>query len=196
MVETYTNHHPETSANNLKLPELHQVFSNEIPPDVANALMDRGRKLVRREEVKQNVDDLEFTGKLDFGDNVDMYVAVDSKHVKGCHERLLYFVDADANGAVQGVSEVCLREQDSDFFRDKPFVSWTQTQEESRQRGLGMRRLRVMGAMSQEIFNLPLYSDTNMTDQARRLWERIVTEGGAKMIKDDKGHERFVASED
>ncbi len=76
-------------------------------------------------------------------------------------------------------------------FREKPFVARTRTLGERRQ-GLGTRRVEEMNAFTQAQYGLPLYSDTNQTDEAKALWEKLVATGRAKKYKEGGKNDRYV----
>jgi hypothetical protein len=84
---------------------------------------------------------------------------------------------------------------DSGYFKDKPFVGFTETDGNHRREGLGERRLRAMNALAQQKYGKPIHSDTVISEEARKLWEKLVTEGRATMYKEGK-HDRFIYSED
>jgi len=107
-------------------------------------------------------------------------------------EELTYLVDTDQEGLGIGYGEIRKRIYGKrKFFKDKPFVGDTFTKEENRSTGLGGRRLLIMNAICQILYQLPLYSDTLMSKEARSLWENLAALGKAKMQKEGKA-DRFV----
>lgn len=70
----------------------------------------------------------------------------------GDTERLTYFVDADGDKII-GRSELKLNikcpKECREYFKDKPFVGWIETDKNSRGQGLGTRRMYLMNAYSQ-----------------------------------------------
>ena len=112
-------------------------------------------------------------------------------------EQLSYFIDVNDDEEFQGDSELRKRisvagksGSENAFFVNKPFVGGTHTQEYCRRKGLGLRRIRMMNAYAQMTYGLPLHSDTLLSPEAKRLWERLVKEGEAKRYKEGK-HDRF-----
>ncbi len=72
-----------------------------------------------------------------------------------------------------------------------PYVSWTQTLEGETNRGLGMRRLRVMNEIANLRFGTPLSSDSCFFSEfAIKAWERLVRTGEAEPYEDN-GLTRF-----
>lgn len=80
---------------------------------------------------------------------------------------------------------------DLEYFKDKPFVGYTGTEEKYQKQGLGRRRLFLMNALAKTLYNNPVYSDTVITDEAKSLWEKLVQENLAKKIKEGN-EDRYV----
>lgn len=87
---------------------------------------------------------------------------------------------------------------DRDFFVQKPFVGWTETEavhattgESLLRRGLGIRRLRLMNALTLSEYGLPLYSDKDGGGEAY-VWEKLIRIGEARSFKMPCGHTRYV----
>lgn len=103
-------------------------------------------------------------------------------------ERLTYFVDMRGN-QVLGYSE--LRNNISnlrEYFRDKPFVGYTETEKDFRNQGLGTRRLLLMNAFSGAQYSLPLNSDTLNSEVS--VWEDLVQKGQAQKFQEGE-HLRY-----
>jgi hypothetical protein len=73
---------------------------------------------------------------------------------------------------------------DDEFFKNKPFVGFTETEKEYHKTGLGRRRLFLLNALAQSLYDQPLYSSTLIADEARSLWEKLVVEGKAEKFKE------------
>lgn len=109
----------------------------------------------------------------------------------GDTEELVYLIDLDSNGKEEGHGEIRMNVSNDDpYFKNKPFVGYTATEDGFRRQGLGTRRLLIMNTFTQILYDLPLHSDTLITDDARRLWERLVAEGKAIKYQEGK-NERF-----
>jgi len=109
----------------------------------------------------------------------------------GDTEELVYLIDVDSDGIEEGHGEIRMNiSNDDPYFKNKPFVGYTETEGGFRRQGLGTRRLLMMNTFTQMLYDLPLHSDTLIADDARRLWERLAVEG--KAIKYPEGqNERF-----
>jgi len=90
-------------------------------------------------------------------------------------------VDEHGDGEIVGVGELRYAKTDTRaYFQQKPFVGYTETVVEHMRKGLGRRRLFAMNALAQHLFGLKLHSDTCLSEEAERLWRRLVREGIAK----------------
>lgn len=113
------------------------------------------------------------------------------RDTSGDTEDLVYLIDVDSDGNEEGHAEIRLNiSNEESYFKDKPFVGYTTTQEAYRNKGLGTRRLFIMNAMSQMLHCFPLHSDTLISDEAKRLWERLEGEGKAVKFREGE-HDRY-----
>jgi hypothetical protein len=111
----------------------------------------------------------------------------DNKNV----EDLSYLVDYRGEDNLGHAELRYNHSSDSEYFKDKPFVGYTVTEEKYQKQGLGRRRLFLMNALAETLYNNPVYSDTIITDEAKNLWEKLVQENLVKKIKEgDK--DRYV----
>ncbi len=104
-------------------------------------------------------------------------------------EALAYFMDyIDGKPAGYGELRNNISNQNN-YFRGKPFVGFTRTyspeDQESggndfQKQGLGERRLFEMNAYTESRFGAALHSDSNITPEAERVWQRFVKEGKAE----------------
>ncbi|MBI4397215.1 MAG: hypothetical protein HY548_08980, partial [Elusimicrobia bacterium] len=67
-------------------------------------------------------------------------------------------------------------------FRNKPFVSDFYTGKDYRRQGLGAQRLRIMNAVSQMFYGLPLYSDVAVNGDCEYVWRRLAADGEARLF--------------
>lgn len=121
-------------------------------------------------------------------DNSKTYVAQQTKtyNTNKNTEILSYFVDS-SDEEVLGYSELRFNISNrSEYFQDKPFVGYTNTEQKYRKKGLGTRRLLMMNAFSKALYSLPLYSDTLVSGDAKPVWEKLVDQGKAKKLKKEK----------
>ncbi|HRY28484.1 MAG TPA: single-stranded-DNA-specific exonuclease RecJ [Elusimicrobiota bacterium] len=78
--------------------------------------------------------------------------------------------------------------------REEPHVGYTHTEENLREEGLGIRRIRSMNAISQKLYALPLASDTTRTSAAEGVWEKLVRRGEARVLDAGTHKKRYVYS--
>lgn len=132
------------------------------------------------------------------GMGVISYVAEHEKLLAvGEVERSTYIYDTTINsGDAVGFGEMRLGISDtSAYFKDKPFVGYTKTfhrenGEDYRRHGYGMRRLYALNLAARTLYNLSLHSDTNRSDAATRLWQKLVDNRRAEQYKEGQ-HKRF-----
>lgn len=109
-------------------------------------------------------------------------------------ERLIYVAE-ERGGELVGNGEIRFALFDTrGFFKNKPFVGWTETAESARREWIGIRRLELMNALSQAEYGLPLYSDIRQIGDGEqtRVWEWLVTHGEARPLPQKDGRIRFV----
>jgi len=100
-------------------------------------------------------------------------------------ELLAYLVDISDDSEIQGFGELRYNPfRQDDFFRDKPFVGYTETLEKYRKKGLGTRRLKIMNALSQSLYGLPLHSDVSLIGEAEAVWKGLVRGGVADKLEE------------
>ena len=131
-------------------------------------------------------------------DGSSSYVAIQTKIYKGLGEteRLTYVVDLTAEDDLQGYGEIRFNTSgEANYFRCKPSVGHTRTEETHRRKGLGARRLYIMNALALAIYSAPLNSDTLINDAAKRIWERLVSKGEAYRYMEGETS-RFVFAEE
>jgi hypothetical protein len=113
----------------------------------------------------------------------------------GDTERLTYLVDMDGDKII-GRAELRLNlkcpEEYTEYFKDKPFIGWIETDKNLRGQGLGTRRIYLMNAYSRMLYGLPLYSDTVNSPEMENLWETLVRRGEARKFKEVE-YNRFNA---
>ena len=82
-------------------------------------------------------------------------------------------------------------EENEKYFKNKPFTGFTSTEESARRTGLGTRRIFLMNAYAQMNYGFPLYSDTAISEGAKKMWEKLVQQGKAERFKEGP-HDRYV----
>lgn len=110
--------------------------------------------------------------------------------------KLAYFVDVDRDDdRTIGRSELryytkC-RKENEEYFINKPFISWISA--EAGESGIRseINRIFMMNAYSQMMYGLPLYSDTLIAEDVKKIWEKLAMQGKAKKFKEGK-KDRYV----
>ncbi len=75
--------------------------------------------------------------------------------------------------------------------KNKPTVGDSFTAGQHRKNGLGMRRLKMMDALSRMIYQTPLTSGVIIHDSEKNLWEKLVQDGKVERIPSGKGPQRY-----
>lgn len=165
----------------------------ELPDAAVSKFEGYSRRFISPEEYRPN----DFSGiwKIVRDDGSETFVAEQDKDYgdgKGV-ERLVYLIDM-LHGREVGHGELrrSLRPPsgDEEYFTGKPFVGYSGTESEMQGKGLGRRRLIEMDAISRARYGAPLNSDTLLTDDAIRVWERLVEDGLAEHYQEGK-HTRY-----
>lgn len=130
--------------------------------------------------------------RVTLGNGDEIFVASRTKSYRDAGtEESTYVIDT-RDGGILGFGEIRWRlTQVTGYFRDKPFVGFTETRRPHRRTGLAERRVRVMNALARQKYGLPINSDTCISDDARKLWEKLVSEGMARKYKEG-AHDRYV----
>jgi hypothetical protein len=74
---------------------------------------------------------------------------------------------------------------------NKPTVGDSFTAVQHRKNGLGMRRLKMMDALSRMVYQTPLTSGVIIHNSEKDLWEKLVEDGKAERIPSGKGPQRY-----
>ncbi len=84
-----------------------------------------------------------------------------------------------------------------DFFQDKPFVGYTETDSAHKRKGLALRRLEIMNVLAKALYGFPLHSGILGEDNdARKVWGKLVDKKRARKIEENElGRVRYVFAE-
>ena len=74
---------------------------------------------------------------------------------------------------------------------NKPTVGDSFTAVRRRKNGLGMRRLKMMDALSRMVYQTPLTSGVIIHTSEKNLWEKLVENGKAERIPSGEGPQRY-----
>lgn len=181
LIEKLKEYLPEAVIERIKL--------EDIPEPVLEIFERKSHSLIKDEDYKQgNFEDL---FKIVYSEKEIIFAASQNKtYHNGETEDLVYLVDT-INGEMSGYSELRMAlTKQTEFFKDKPFVGFTQTEEPLRGLGIGETRLRIMNSIAHAKYGHPLHSDTLLQESAKRIWERLVENGEAEKFSEGE-HERF-----
>lgn len=158
------------------------TYPEDVPHQVADEFLSQGAKFIDRHSVPKSMQDFDNIRRFVHENDDISYLANQKKHYQnGSSENVIHLIDAKPDGSVSGVGEVRFNPlSEDDYFKEKPFVGWTASEEEFRHEGLGRRRLLVMKLATSAEFGLALHSGTvHSDDNVIKIWERLVSEGKA-----------------
>jgi len=164
---------------------------NDLPPAVLDFFESNSKKFVLP-EVYQPKDFKKFM-LVNFDNGDRTYIANQVKKYneeEDGTEDLNYLVDYRGDENI-GHAELRYNLSDSEYFQNKPFIGYTNTEEKYQKTGLGMRRIFLLDALAKTFYNHSVCSDTVITDQAKSLWEYLVQDGKAKKFKEGE-HDRYM----
>lgn len=84
-----------------------------------------------------------------------------------------------------GYAEMLQYQYEHPTYGSRPYVEGMQTYRDYVRQGRGVRRLEVLGALTQHFVEAPLYSSAIVTEYSRRLFERL--EGCGRAVRVDTG---------
>lgn len=166
---------------------IEEIFEGGIPKATMDFFEGMNRRFILPEEYKPR--NFEKFYVITYGNGDKTYVAEQLKEYsreKGPteKEKNVYFFDTRGKNKI-GHGELRLNiTSKRDFFKDKPFVGFTETSEQFRKEGLGERRILMMGAYAHMQYGLPLYSDTLIQLPAEKVWNKLVEKGRAEELRE------------
>ncbi len=167
------------------------IEATDIPLDVMNFFENRSKQLILPEDYEPG----NFEGfQAVRHENGDItYIARQTKTYSTNREteQLNYLIDFNNQNEETGYAELRLNETNSSYFKNKPFVGFSNTETKYRKQGLGTRRLLTMNALAQSQYHNPLNSDTLLSKGAENLWKGLVKKGLARTYQEGN-HTRYV----
>lgn len=168
------------------------VLSYEDVPKVAMKHFERqSSRFLHPDEYHER----DFTKLFQYtqGNGDVVYVAQQDKtySANGHTERLTYFVgtrDGEKTGDLE--LRYALTDQ-QDFFKDKPFVGFTNTEDDFVRQGLAVTRLEDANAYSLAEHGYLLHSGDLVADEAKGAWAKLIAAGKAEEYEDRPGKTRF-----
>lgn len=177
--------------------KIKEITKQDIPTAAMDYFEHKSRSFINVDDYRPGNFEKFFV--VEYDDGRKTFLAQQTKVYKeeAGTERSTYFFDME-NNKILGRAELRFNikhpKKYERYFKNKPFVGWIETEKESRREGLGRSRLRLMGAFSQALYGLPLYSDTIISPEAKLMFESLVEKGEAKKFKEGP-HDRYVLLE-
>lgn len=165
---------------------IEEISFDTIPSEVLEFFEGMSARFVSPDNYKSDNFEIAYLIKHDNGDLT--YVAEQEKDYqeKGIEKNAYFFDVRDGKKIGHGELRYSANRKE-EFFDQKPFVGFTNTEDDYRRLGLGERRLFEMGAYSQIRYGLPLYSSTTITKEAEKVWQKLEAHGKANKIEDQDG---------
>ena len=172
--------------------KIEEISLEEIPQNIMNYFEARSKRFILPKDYQEK--DFEKTFTIHHDNHHKTYVAIQTKTycTDGDTEELTYLIDINEENKPVGYGEIRFNISNKDeYFINKPFVGSTNTSKKNRRKGIGKRRLHVMNALCQTLYKNPLNSDTIISEDSKKLWEKLTQEGKSKMYKEGE-HDRYV----
>lgn len=170
-----------------------EITPTDIPQNVMQHFEKRSAALLNPDDYKTgNFEEFQL---YRHPDGTQTYLARQKKtYDSGNKDELTYFVDLE-NGTIIGWSTLRFNLKSNDpeaqkYFLNKPFVDWTRTDINYIKRNLATRRLYLMNQIALQRYGFPLYSSTNLSPEAKIVWEKLVAQTKAKKFDED-GRDRY-----
>lgn len=128
---------------------------------------------------------------------ITYFATQDKQYEDGYTEKLIYLFEQNDQGIKiwHGEIRLCLDYDDEkifqNFFKDKPFEGFTNTEENFLKKGYGLLRWIHMNYLVNKIFALKLYSSDLLAPWAKRNREKLVEYGLATETIDSNWKSRF-----
>jgi hypothetical protein len=158
--------------------ELHTISEDQVSPHIQAELLSRSELYTAPSAPPLDIQDMNLL-KFEHGNGDTSYLG---EHIKtyqnGQVESNTYIVDINQDSRLTGKAEIRFAaDREDSYFKNKPFVGWTETLEDFRGEGLGRRRLLVMNTASLALYGHLLHSGTLQHDPAvSKMWDRLVEE--------------------
>jgi hypothetical protein len=171
-IERFVEHYPKG--------EIKSITLEDIPSHIMERFEGYSKRFIIPEEYRKNNFDYAF---LLESKNYMTYIISQEKNYKEENhvEKSIYLFEYNSNSENIGHGEIRFGyESEKAFFKDKPFVGFTQTEDKFQRQGYGLNRLRIMNGLSYMFFNLPLNSDETLTNKAKKVWNKLLDNTEAK----------------
>jgi hypothetical protein len=184
LLNKFNSFYPEGKMSELRL--------NDLPKAVLKYFEANSRRFILPEKYKPG--NFKRLLAVDYTNGDKTYIANQIKIYENdddAIEDLSYLIDYRGGNNIGHAELRYNLQSDSEYFKNKPFVGYTATKEEYQRSGLAERRLFLMNALAKTLYDYPICSDTVISAEAKSLWEKLVQENKAKMIKEGK-NDRYV----
>jgi hypothetical protein len=116
------------------------------------------------------------------------FVATETKihSDEGGPDEWAYLIEYNSDNAKLGYAVMRrAKSPTTPHFSDKPYGDHNYTEDGFRKHALAVRRLKIMNALSQMLYGMPLNSDIGLSlDYRKSVWDELVSTGQAKAYKD------------
>jgi hypothetical protein len=165
-----------------------ETNEDEVPVEVLEYFVQQKDKVLPQEEYQSG--NFANMYQISHSDGSEGYVSKVTKSFSRDGQRIvteeLNLVDVDANSVMTGNAKVSyIPTPNVSFEHGKPIIHHTETEPAFQKKGLAIRRLLVMNAITQSVYGLPLHSDlTHLSPHATSAWEHLVRDGKAEQFED------------
>lgn len=158
------------------------VSASDIPPIAKQSLVFLANRYVRDGGEIEDIGQMDNLFYCQVSGGFDTFSGTIRKsQLDHTVEDTVQIVQISPEENIAGRSTISLVQSCQEYYRDKPFVSGTNTHERYRGLGLARSRLLLMGELSLRLFGLSLHSDTRFTSpHAPKMWEELVQAGFAR----------------
>jgi hypothetical protein len=185
-----TPEHPAFSVFREYLPEaeIEECAITDLPAAALEYFEFKSSQFISADEYKPGAFEKIFVVKFPGGKTSYLAQQTKTYETTGEREKQTFIADVE-DGEVTGVAELrfnvkCAKKNKA-FFKDKPFIGWTETRG-PKKTGAGTRRAFLMNAIARMCYGLPLYSDTLTSADMKKLWEKLTAQGKARKFKEDE----------
>ncbi len=174
------------------------ISLKDVPADARKRFEGCSKSFIYSEDYKEwNFEKIWYI-QYNFPEPYITYFATqDKEYDTGSIEKLIYLFEKNYEWEKiwHGEIRLCIHNNNEkifqNFFKDKPFVGFTQTEEDFFKKGYGILRLIHMNQLVTKEFGLKLYSSELPAPWAKRNREKLVEYGLAKQFLDNNWNIRY-----
>ena len=169
---------------NLDLESIAEIFNEHFPrgviehidrSDITGFTLEKFEDEAKRFKSIYGPDPNYFvlTMRINYDSGNYTYAALHEFPEDRCSDYILFLRDFNCDKEETGCGRFELDTTRRKYSK-KPSVGFIYTEELFLHRGFGTRRLRVMNALSNAIFDLKLHSSSNQSPDAEKIWKKLV----------------------